>query len=84
MKGIKSKNHPDPRMNGTYLITDLSQEAPIAKILLTTIKGVILNTNYTLNEIKLGVSAMKPEFFPSLNLIIESIENQIIELVIQK
>ena len=75
MKGIKDKVYPDPNMNGTYLITDLSQENAIAKIILTTVKANLGNKNYMQNQIKLGVSAMKPELFLSLILIIESIEN---------
>jgi len=62
-------------MNGTYLITDLSQEAAIAKILFTTVKTNLLNKMYQHSKIKLGVSAIKPELFVSLNLIVESIEN---------
>ena len=75
MKVIKTKSYPCPKMNGTYLITDLSQEAAIAKILFTTVKTNLLNKMYQHSKIKLGVSAIKPELFVSLNLIVESIEN---------
>ena len=75
MKGIKTKSHLDPKMNGTYFITDVSQEAAIAKIFFTTVKTNLSNKMYQHSQIKLGVSAMKPELFVSLNLIVESIEN---------
>ena len=84
MKGINTKSHPDTKMNGTYFLTDMSQEAAIAKIFFTTVKTNLSNKMYQHSQIKLGVSAMKPELFVSLNLIVESIENQIIELVNQK
>ena len=84
MKGIKTKSYPDPKMNGTYFITDLSQEAAIAKIFFTTVKTNLSNKMYQHSQIKLGVSAINPELFVSLNLIVESVENQIIELVNQK
>jgi hypothetical protein len=75
MNGIKKKVYDDPKMKGTFLITDLSQEAAIAKIILTNVKTNLGNKNYSHDKIKLGVSAMKPELFLSLNLIVESIEN---------
>ena len=75
MKGIKTKSYPSPKMSGTYFITDLSQEAAIAKIFFTTIKTNLSNKLFSHNQIKLGVSALKPELFVSLNLIVESIEN---------
>jgi hypothetical protein len=75
LKDIKDKVYPDRKMNGTYLITDLSQEAAIAKIILTTVIANLGNKKYWRNQVKLGVSAMKPELFLSLNLIVESIEN---------
>jgi hypothetical protein len=75
MKGIKTKSYPDPKMSGTYFITDLSQEAAIAKIFLTTVKTNLSNKAYSHSQIKLGVSAIKQELFVSLNLIVESIEN---------
>jgi hypothetical protein len=75
MKGIKTKSYPNPKMTGTYFITDLSQEAAIAKIFFTTVKTNLSNKLFSHNQIKLGVSAIKPELFVSLNLIVESIEN---------
>jgi hypothetical protein len=50
-------------MNGSYLITELSQEAAIAKVMLKIIKDSVENQQFVRNRIKLGVSAMKPELF---------------------
>jgi hypothetical protein len=75
MKGIKTKSYPNSKMSGTYFITDLSQEAAIAKIFFTTIKTNLSNKLFSHNQIKLGVSAIKQELFVSLNLIVETIEN---------
>ena len=75
IKDIRSKPFPDFKMNGTYLITDLQQEAAVAKIIISNINSMLLNKNNQQSQIKFGVSAMKPELFMSLTLIVESIEN---------
>ena len=71
-------------MNGSYLITDLSQEAAIAKVMLKIIKDSLENQQFVRNRIKLGVSAMKPELFKSLSLIVRYIESSIKDIVIQR
>ena len=63
LEDIKDKVYADGRMNGTYLITDMSQEAAIVIIMLNIIKKRLMNQQFVRNRIKLGVSTTKPELF---------------------